>query len=156
MDKKEKIRVLFVCTGNTCRSQMAEGFVNHWAGDKIEAKSAGLNPGEAVQDLAVFVMNEVGVDISQQVTNSFEDFEGEKFDWVITMCDYAKDFCPVFQSKAGVAKRLHWSIPDPHKASNEQEKLLNAYRDARDLIAGYLVDWLEDEFGIKVVYDSGR
>jgi arsenate reductase len=152
----EKTRVLFVCTGNTCRSQMAEGFVNKWGGEKIEAKSAGSHPGEAVSELAVFVMDEVGIDISHHVTNSFEDFKGQNFDWVITLCDYARDFCPIFTSSKGEAKKLHWSIPDPYKAFNDLQKSLEAYRDARDMIAGYVSDWIEDEFGIKVVYDPGR
>lgn len=148
-----KIPVIFVCTGNSCRSQMAEGFLRHWTDAKIEARSAGSHPASGVARLAIQVMDEVGIDISRQVTNSFDNYINENFDWVITLCDYARDFCPVFKSVTGEAKRLHWSISDPMSAFNYPEKELSAYRDARDEIGGRIMVWLDEQFGIKVNID---
>jgi arsenate reductase (thioredoxin) len=153
MENNEKISVIFVCTGNSCRSQMAEGFMRHWAGDRIRVVSAGSQPATEVARLAVQVMAEVGIDISDHVTNSFDDFIEEDFDWVITLCDHAKDFCPIFTGKKGEAKRLHWSIPDPMYASNNPALKLKAYRDARDDIAQRIVKWLDENLGMKVRYD---
>lgn len=152
MEQNEKISVIFVCTGNSCRSQMAEGFMHHWADDRVRVVSAGSNPAPEVARLAVQVMQEVGIDISMHETNSFDDYIDEEFDWVITLCDHARDFCPVFKSKSGTARTLHWSIPDPIHASNEPALKLKAYRDARDDIAGRIVGWLDENLGIKVTY----
>lgn len=156
MNDNEKIKVLFVCTGNSCRSQMAEGFVREWAGDRIEAKSAGSHPADELSRRSEMVMREIGIDITGQYPKSFDAVKDEQFDYVITLCDFARDFCPVFYSRTGEAKRLHWSIPDPHKATHDLEESMDEYRDARDMIAGYLVRWLDEEFGIKVVYDPNR
>lgn len=153
INEQGKIRVIFVCTGNSCRSQMAEGFLGHWTDDKIEVRSAGSHPASGVARLAIQVMDEVDIDISSQKPNSFNDFINDKFDWVITLCDYARDFCPVFKSVTGEAKHLHWSIPDPISASNDPEKELQAYRDARDEIAGRIRVWLDEQLGVKVNTD---
>jgi arsenate reductase len=156
MNDQEKIKVLFVCTGNSCRSQMAEGFVSEWAGDRIEAKSAGSHPADEISRRTELVMREVGIDISKQYPKSLDTMQDEEFDYVITLCDFARDFCPVFHSKKGEAKRLHWSIPDPHGATADLEASMKVYRDTRDMIAEHLVKWLNEEFGIKVVYEPGR
>jgi len=132
---------------------MAEGFVREWAGDRIEVVSAGSHPAPDVSRLAAQVMHEVGIDITGHETNSIEEFAGEKFDWVITLCDFARDFCPVFASEDGEAKRLHWSIRDPISATNDPARELEVYRETRDEIARRIAKWLDEEFGIRVVYD---
>lgn len=153
LNEPGKIPVIFICTGNSCRSQMAEGYLRHWTDDRIEARSAGSHPASGVARLAIQVMDEVGIDISRQKPNSFDDYINDNFDWVITLCDYARDFCPVFKSATGEAKRLHWSIPDPISASNDPEKELRAYRDARDEITSRIRVWLDEQLGIKINTD---
>ena len=154
MNYENKAKVLFVCTGNSCRSQMAEGFVREWAGDIIDVKSAGSHPGNELSRRSELVMREVGIDISHQYPKSLDSMKDKEFDWVITLCDHARDFCPIFRSKKGDAKRLHWSIPDPHRATHDLDKAMDVYREARDMIAGHIVEWLNKEFGIRIVYDT--
>ena len=137
-------KVIFVCTGNSCRSQMAEGMVRQWAGDLIDVRSAGSHPADAVAPLAIEAMTEIGIDISGQYTKSLDTMKNELFDWVITVCDNAKAVCPVFQSADGLAKVLHWSVEDPHGGS------IDDYRRARDDLAGRIGNWLKGEFGITV------
>jgi arsenate reductase len=119
---KRKIKVLFVCTGNSCRSQMAEGWANHLGAGLVEAYSAGVNP-VGVARATVEVMAEAGVDISRQRSKSVVEFVGEEFDYVITLCDNAREVCPYFPAPA---KRLHWPIDDPYGLG------LDDYRRARD------------------------
>jgi arsenate reductase len=133
---------------------MAEGFIKSWTGGKIRVASAGSHPAESVARLAMQVMAEVDIDISGQMPEPFDKYLDRPFDWVITLCDHARDFCPVFNGTAGPSKTLHWSIPDPHHASNDPVVELEAYRSARDDIANRLVIWLNEEFGIKVTYDT--
>lgn len=121
-------KVLFVCTGNSCRSQMAEGWANHLAAGRLEAYSAGVNPIGVVRP-TVEVMAEAGVDISRQHSNSVNEFLGEEFDYVITLCDNARELCPYFP---GERARFHWSIDDPYGLT------LDAYRRARDEIRSRL------------------
>ncbi len=153
MNKDNRIAVIFVCTGNSCRSQMAEGFLRHWAGDRVRVKSAGSHPTFDVSRATVEVMREIGIDISRGYPKSFEDIGEEKFDFAITLCDYARDFCPVFHSEDGESKRLHWSVEDPYMASSDPVKELEIYRAARDEIADRIIKWMDEELGIKVVYD---
>src|SRR5579883_657399 len=102
-------RVLFVCTHNSARSQMAEGWLRHLAGDRFEAHSAGTEATQ-VHPLAIRVMAEVGIDISGQHSKTIEEYLGQPFDWVITVCDQAAEACPLFP---GGGERLHWSLLDP-------------------------------------------
>lgn len=123
-----KPRVLFLCTHNSCRSQMAEGFLRHIAADRFEVLSAGtvaskVNPG------AIRVMKEIGIDISGHRSKSLDEFAGQAFDCVITVCDNAKETCPTFP--AGT-ERIHWSIPDPAAAKGAEEERLAQFRIARD------------------------
>ena len=150
MDENQKITVLFVCTGNSCRSQMAEAMVRVWAGDRVDVMSAGSHPAREIAPTTTIVMNEIGIDVSNQVTKGFDAVQDKKWDYVITLCDHARDFCPVFRSKAGISKTLHWSIPDPITASNDPVKSLEAYRSARDDIAARIKEWLKEELGIRV------
>ena len=121
---KRKIKVLFVCTGNSCRSQMAEGWANHLGSSHLEAYSAGVSP-IGVARPTVEVMAEAGVDISHQRSKAVDEFAGEEFDYVITLCDNAREVCPYFPD---AARRLHWPIKDPYGLK------LDAYRGARDEI----------------------
>jgi arsenate reductase (thioredoxin) len=124
----EKKRVLILCTGNSARSQMAEGMLRHDAGDRFEVFSAGLEPTE-VRPLAIKAMQEVGVDISKQRSKSTDEFTGEHFDYVITVCDNANQRCPVYHGKS---ERTHWSIEDPAAAKGTNEEQLDVFRRVRD------------------------
>lgn len=132
-----KKRVLFVCTGNSCRSQMAEGFLRELAGNQFEAASAGTNPTR-VNPLAIRVMAEVGIDITEQRSKSVDELTGGRFDYVITVCDRAREACPVFP---GRAKRLHWSFDDPAEAEGSEEERLDVFRRTRDEIAASINDF---------------
>ena len=123
----EKTRVLFLCTGNSARSQMAEGLLRNLAGDRFEVFSAGTI-ASFVRPQAIAVMNEIGIDISGHRSKSADEFLDDEFDRVITVCDHANQRCPIF---SGPAKRLHWSIDDPVISGSESEQLA-AFRRARD------------------------
>jgi arsenate reductase (thioredoxin) len=125
-----KKRVLFLCTHNSARSQMAEGLLRHLAGDRFEAMSAGTEATH-VRPLAVRAMEEVGVDISGQESKTLERYLGEPFDYVITVCDDANEACPFFP---GARERLHWSFEDPSRAEGTEEERLAVFRGVRDLI----------------------
>ena len=125
-----KRRVLFICTHNSARSQMAEGFLRHLAGDEFEVHSAGTEAGE-VRPLAIRAMSEIGVDISGQTSKTLERYLGEQWDHVITVCDDANESCPVFP---GAAARAHWNFPDPSKATGTQDERLTVFRAVRDQI----------------------
>jgi arsenate reductase len=123
-------RVLFLCTHNSARSQMAEGLLRHLAGDRCEAYSAGTE-ATRVRPLAIRAMAELGIDISAQESKSLDRYLGEPFDAVITVCDEANEACPVFP---GAKARLHWSFPDPSRATGPEEEQLATYRAVRDAI----------------------
>lgn len=134
MNKK---RVLFLCTGNSCRSQMAEGFLRDMAGDRFEVFSAGIKPTQ-VNPLAIKVMAEVGVDISKHRSKSAMEFIGQQFDYVITVCDNAKQTCPVFPGKY---EKIHWDLEDPAEAQGSEEEKLVVFRKIRDEIKGKIEEW---------------
>ncbi len=121
-------RVLFLCTHNSARSQMAEGLLRASGGTHFKAYSAGTEATQ-VRPLAIRAMAEVGIDISGQQSKSMERYLGEPFDAVITVCDEANESCPVF---LGAKRRLHWSFPDPSKATGSEEAQLRVYRQVRD------------------------
>ena len=136
-----KIRVLFVCVHNSARSQMAEAFLNHRAGVRFEAESAGLLPGQ-LNPVVVAVMQELGFDISHNVTNSVFEFfkQGRKYDFVITVCEQsASERCPVFP---GITKRLHWSFVDPSAFTGTEEEIKNRTRTVRDQIKTAIEDFI--------------
>ena len=118
-------RTLFLCTGNSCRSQMAEGFLNRLAGDRFEAYSAGSNPPGAVHPLAIKVMAEMGIDISQKKSKNLDIYLHKPWDMVITVCDKAKENCPVFPGQKVTA---HWSFEDPAEFEGTEEQKLNFFR----------------------------
>jgi arsenate reductase (thioredoxin) len=129
---------------------MAEGFLREWGGDRFNVNSAGTHPARRVSPFAVEVMKEVGIDISKQAPKSIVDVENDPWDWVITVCDNAKQLCPVFQARKGLAKQLHWSVVDPYDASDFHEELVKAYRIARDDLAKRIKEWLKEEYGIEI------
>ena len=120
-------RVLILCTGNSARSQMAEGLLRHLAGNRFEVSSAGI-VASYVRPPAIAAMQEIGIDISGHHSKSVDDFLDQEFDYVITVCDHANERCPIF---AGETKRIHWSIDDPVVPGNEEAQLA-AFRVARD------------------------
>src|SRR5215216_1805004 len=112
----DRRRVLILCTGNSARSQMAEGLLRQEAGEQFEVASAGVDPSE-VRPLAIKAMSEVGIDISHQRSKSVDEFTGQKFDYVITVCDNANQQCPMFPGKT---ERIHWSIEDPAAVKGDE------------------------------------
>src|SRR5208282_2469590 len=129
-----KKRALILCTGNSARSQMAEGLLRHDAGERFEVESAGTKPS-SVRPEAIAVMRELGIDISGQRSKSVEEFAGQRFDAVITVCDSARESCPVF---FGSAKRLHQSFEDPAASDGPEEERLAVFRRVRDQLRAYL------------------
>ena len=121
-------KVLFVCTGNRARSQMGEGLLRHSAGDRFSVSSAGIIPS-GLADESIEVMREIGIDISAQVSQHVDEFSGMSFDYVITVCDDAREVCPVFP---GDGERIHWSVEDPSDTYTRGGTLLEAFRVARD------------------------
>jgi len=138
-EKKPRIRVLFVCTGNSCRSQMAEGLLQHIAGKEFEVHSGGTRPW-ILHPLAVKAMKERKVDISDQYSKSVDNFLGQSFDYVITVCDDAKETCPVFP---GQHTKIHWSVHDPVNAIGTLEERMKVFRRVRDDLEGRIREWLK-------------
>jgi arsenate reductase len=128
-------RVLILCTGNCVRSQMAEGLLRHLGGGAYEVHSAGSKPNGYISPLAIEIMSEIGLDISTHRSKSVTEFEGQRFDTVITVCDSAAEHCPVFP---GAPQRIHWSIWDPGAATGSREEELAAFRRVRDDLASRL------------------
>jgi arsenate reductase len=135
-----KKRVLVLCTGNSARSQMAEGLLRQDAGNRFEVFSAGVDPSQ-VRPLAIEAMREVGIDISGQRSKSVDEFLGQEFDYVITVCDNANERCPVFPGKT---KRIHWSFEDPAAAGGDEKTQLTVFRRVRDQIRQRLSQWVSE------------
>jgi arsenate reductase (thioredoxin) len=133
MTMTTKSRVLILCTGNSARSQMAEGLLRHLAGDRFDVESAGTHP-TTVRPEAIQVMDEIGIDITSHRSKSVDEFRGRAFGYVITVCDNAKESCPVFP---GVPQRIHWSFPDP-AAVADSAKRLEVFREVRDALRASL------------------
>ncbi len=131
-------RVLFLCTHNSARSQMAEGLLRHLAGDRFEAASAGTE-ARGVNGLAVGAMAEIGIDLRGHTSKTLDRFLGEPWDYVITVCDSANETCPVFPQAAA---RLHWSFEDPSAAGGTEAQRLAVFRRVRDEIRQRLEEWL--------------
>jgi arsenate reductase len=129
-----KQKVLILCTGNSARSQMAEGLLRHDAGDRFEVASAGTHPS-SVRPEAIAVMKEIGIDISGQRSKSVDEFAGQHFDYILTVCNNAKEACPLYP---GHGKRLHRGFEDPATAQGSPEARLTAFRKVRDQLRQYL------------------
>jgi arsenate reductase (thioredoxin) len=134
----DRTRVLVLCTHNSARSQMAEGFLRALGGDRIDAASAGTE-ATRVHPLAIRVMDEVGVDLRAHTSKTLDQFLGESWDYVITVCDSANERCPLFP---GRTTRIHWSFDDPSTAEGSEEERLAAFRRVRDAIRTRLTQWL--------------
>jgi arsenate reductase len=131
-------RVLFLCTHNSARSQMAEGFLRAMAGDRFEAGSAGTEK-TSVNPLAIRAMSELGIELGGHTSKLYEDVASEAWDYLITVCDDANERCPWVP---GSVQRLHWSFPDPSRATGSEEERLAVFRRVRDQIQERLTDWL--------------
>lgn len=126
--------VLFLCTGNSCRSQMAEGFARKILPKNIEIFSAGLEP-KSVHPMAVKVMQEMGVDISHQKSKNISEIPIDKIDLVVTLCGDAAERCPIFPGKV---KKIHWALEDPAKAQGSEEEIFQMFGKVRDKIKSYI------------------
>lgn len=138
---KNGIRILVLCTGNSCRSQMAEGILKSFD-ESLEVFSAGTNPAVRVHPKAIYVMNEIGIDISKNYPKSVEQFLNQSFDYVITVCDNARETCPVFAGK--VHKRLHIGFEDPAEAIGTEDEILSVYRRVRDEIKMRMTEFYDE------------
>jgi len=132
-------RVLFVCTHNSARSQMAEALLRSMAAGAFEVHSAGTEAG-SLHPLAVEAMGEIGIDISRQEAKPVSRYEDQAFDYVITVCDDAQEACPSFPA---APRRLHWSIPDPSRVTGSAEAKLSAFRDARDRLTALIAEFVK-------------
>ena len=122
--------ILVLCTGNSCRGQIAEGYLRFFAGDKAIIYSAGIET-HGVNPRAIAIMKEDGIDISKHTSNNINEYLDIDFDLVITVCDNAKEHCPYFPTKA---KKLHYNFPDPAKAQGSKDEIMNEFRIVRDMI----------------------
>ena len=134
-----KTRILFVCTANAARSQMAEGLLRAKYGDRYEVFSAGTRQSK-VSTRAIAVMQEIGIDISHHRSKTIDEFRGTSFDLAVTLCDNANAICPIV---SGAKKTIHHGFTDPHLLPGTDETILDGYRRVRDEIAG----WIDEEFG---------
>lgn len=125
-------RVLVLCTGNSCRSQIAEGYLRHFAGNDVEVFSAGIE-AHGLNPRAVAAMKEDGIDISRHTSNLASDYDGIVFDYVITVCDNAREHCPYFPG----VRQFHHDFPDPAKARGTEKEIMDAFRKVRDQIRAY-------------------
>ncbi|MBX3001830.1 MAG: arsenate reductase ArsC [Caldilineaceae bacterium] len=139
---QSKKRVLFLCTGNSCRSQMAEGLVNHFLGDRWQAVSAGSQPSGYVHPLSIRVMAELGIDISANRSKSVIEFRNEALDLVITVCDSAAENCPLWLGKEKV---VHIGFIDPAEAQGSLEEKLIVFRQVRDQIQQTVLNYLNQQ-----------
>ncbi len=131
-------KVIFVCTGNSCRSQMAEGILRAYAGESYEVVSAGLEPSP-VHPRAIQVMKEIGIDISGHSSDEINKYLNDEFDYIITVCDNANERCPLFP---GNGKRQHWSFEDPAGATGTEEEIMRVFRNVRDKIKVKIEEFL--------------
>lgn len=137
MNKK---RILVLCTGNSCRSQIAEGYLRHFSKDKAEIYSAGIET-HGVNPRAIQIMKEDGIDISTHSSNDLNEYRDIDFDYIVTVCDNAKENCPYFP---GNAKRFHYNFPDPAKATGNEEQIMQQFRDVRNMIKKYCYNFVLD------------
>jgi arsenate reductase (thioredoxin) len=132
-------RILVLCTGNSCRSQIAEGYLKHYAKGKAQVYSAGVET-HGVNPRAIQIMKEDGIDITSHTSNNVNEYRDIEFDYVITVCDNAKERCPVFPSKA---QQFHYNFPDPAKATGTEEEILQQFREVRNMIKKYSEEFID-------------
>jgi len=133
-------KVLVLCTGNSCRSQIAEGYLKHFAGDTAEIYSAGIET-HGVNPKAIEIMKRDGIDISIHTSNNVNEYSSIGFDFVITVCDNAKESCPYFPTKA---VKLHYNFPDPAKANGTDEEVMEQFREVREMIRNYTQNFVNE------------
>jgi arsenate reductase len=131
-------KILVLCTGNSCRSQIAEGYLRHFAKGEAEVYSAGVET-HGVNPRAIAIMAEDGIDISGHSSNNIDEYRDIEFDYVITVCDNAKERCPFFPSKA---KKFHQNFPDPAKATGSEDEIMGKFRMVRDMIKDYCKEFI--------------
>lgn len=148
----KKVNVLILCTGNSCRSHMAEGFLRHCGGDLFEVASAGSKPAGTVHPMAVEVMREIGIDISAHTSNHLDQYLDAGIEIIITVCDNANESCPVFP---GSVSRHHWGFEDPPKAVREGESELDAFRRIRDQIRKTFEAYVDGYRDARAIQASG-
>ena len=136
--------ILVLCTGNSCRSQIAEAYLRHFAGEKAEIYSAGVET-HGVNSRAISTMKEDGIDISQHTSNNIDEYVNIDFDFVITVCDNAKERCPYFPTKA---KKFHQNFPDPAKATGTEEAILEQFREVRQMIKRYSQQFVSENLSV--------
>jgi len=134
------VNILVLCTGNSCRSQIAEGYLKHFAGDKAKVYSAGVET-HGVNPRAIATMKQDGIDISGHTSNNILEYTGLEFDYVITVCDNAKERCPFFPTKA---QKFHYNFPDPAKATGTEAEIEKSFSDVRALIKKYCTDFVKN------------
>jgi arsenate reductase len=132
--------VLVLCTGNSCRSQIAEGYLRYFGGDKANMYSAGIET-HGVNPKAIEIMKRDGIDISKHTSNNINEYLDIDFDYVITVCDNAKESCPYFPTKA---VKLHYNFPDPAKAKGTDEEVMEQFREVREMIRGYIKNFVHE------------
>ena len=132
--------ILVLCTGNSCRSQLAEGYLRHFAGDKANVYSAGVET-HGLNPRAIATMKEDGIDISGHTSNNILEYTGVEFDYVITVCDNAKERCPYFPYNA---QKFHYNFPDPAKATGTEAEIEKAFNEVRDMIKVYCINFVKD------------
>jgi arsenate reductase len=132
--------ILVLCTGNSCRSQIAHGYLQHFGGDKVEVYSAGVET-HGVNPKAIATMQKDGIDISNHTSNNILEYTGVEFDYVITVCDNAKERCPYFPT---TAQKFHYNFPDPAKATGTEQEIEAAFDSVRNLIKDYCTDFVKN------------
>ena len=133
-------KVLILCTGNSCRSQIAHGYLAHFAKERAEVYSAGVET-HGVNPRAIQTMKEDGIDITAHTSNNVNEYSGINFDYIITVCDNAKERCPYFP---GTAKRFHYNFPDPAKATGTEEEIQAEFQRVRELIKEYILSFISE------------
>lgn len=134
-------KILVLCTGNSCRSQLAEGYLRHFAGSAAEVYSAGVET-HGVNPRAIAIMKEDGIDISDHTSNNVSEYTDIPFDFVITVCDNAKERCPFFP---GTARKFHFNFPDPAKATGTEVEIMHRFREVREEIKEYIRNFIQQQ-----------
>ena len=133
--------IIVICTGNSCRSQIAEGFLEYYTNDDFVIYSAGIR-AIGINSKAIQVMNEIGIDISKHTSNLVDDYSEIEFDYIITVCDNAREYCPFIK---GNGKRFHQNFPDPSFLFGTPEQELNNFRKVREMIKNYIINFIKNE-----------
>lgn len=139
-----KIKILVLCTGNSCRSQIAQGYLQNMLGEEAEVYSAGVET-HGVNPRAINTMMEESIDISSHTSNHIDEYSEVDFDYVITVCDHARERCPYFPS---LAQKFHQNFPDPAQATGSEEEIMSVFREVRDMIKQYCLQFISEHIPI--------